>query len=393
MRVLMIGAGGVALTRPLDWVVKAGYEVWLLGDVDPYETATPKNYRYFPTVWRKYLEEFTNTYPYEDQMAEEMAEPLRKLADEFQPDIIHVHAIGWHAQCCVLANLSPLVVSAWGFLNHFLQPERELSKHNDRVSQVFKNTSVLIVETPSLIEKSKALLNPSQRVELIPLGTNPQHFRSGVTKDLPKWRREVLKITEAPTILLSPRGWSQVYNHEQIFAAYAQAFPQFTKPTVLVFLKLGRAGGEEAVAIYETIRNKAEELGLLENLRWMPALPYNFMPTGYNLADVIINYPATDAFPSTLIEAVACERPVITCDLSAYRGTFIEEFCTLVEPENPDALAEAMIKVVNQPPQEREAHLAQARQVIVEQYDEAILQNRLFQIYEDLASTTKVISA
>ncbi|MHC5738390.1 hypothetical protein [Nostoc sp.] len=67
MRVLMIGAGGVALTRPLDWVVKAGYEVWLLGDVDPSETATTKNYRYFPTVWRKYLEEFTNAYPYEDQ--------------------------------------------------------------------------------------------------------------------------------------------------------------------------------------------------------------------------------------------------------------------------------------------------------------------------------------
>ncbi|MBD2612993.1 MAG: glycosyltransferase family 4 protein [Nostoc sp. GBBB01] len=393
MRVLMIGAGGVALTRPLDWVVKAGYEVWLLGDVDPYETEAPKNYRYFPTVWRKYLEEFTNTYPYEDRMAEEMAEPLRKLVDEFQPDIIHVHAIGWHAYCCALANLSPLVVSAWGFLNHLLQPEREQSKHTDRVSQVFKNTGVLIVETPSLIEKSKALLNPEQRVELIPLGTNPQHFRSGVTKDLPKWRREVLKITEAPTILLSPRGWSRVYNHEQIFTAYAQAYPQFTKPTVLVFSKLGRGGGEEAVAIYESIRKKAEELGLLENLRWMPALPYNFMPTGYNLADVIINYPTNDAFPSTLIEAVACERPVITCDLLAYRGTFIEEFCTLVEPENPTALAEAMIKVVNQPPQEREVHLAQARQVIVEQYDEAILQKRLFQIYEDLASATKVISA
>ncbi|MFN6487962.1 MULTISPECIES: glycosyltransferase family 4 protein [unclassified Nostoc] len=393
MRILMIGAGGVALTRPLDWVVKAGYEVWLLGDVDPYETEPPKNYRYFPTVWQKYLEEFTNTYPYEDRMAEEMVEPLRKLVDEFQPDIIHVHAIGWHAYCCALANVKPLVVSAWGFLNHLLKPERELSKHIDIVSQVFKNTGVLIVETPNLIEKSKALLNPEQRVELIPLGTNPQHFRSGVTKDLPKWRREVLKITEAPTILLSPRGWSKLYNHEQIFIAYAQAYPQFTKPTVLVFSKLGRGGGEEAVAIYESIRKKAEEFGLLENLRWLPALPYNFMPTGYNLADVVINYPTNDAFPSTLIEAVACERPVITCDLLAYRGTFIEEFCTLVESENPTALAEAMIKVVNQPPQEREVHLAQARQVIVEQYDEAILQKRLFQIYEDLASTTKVVSA
>ncbi|WP_414575288.1 glycosyltransferase family 4 protein [Anabaena sp. CCY 9402-a] len=392
MRVLMIGAGGVALTRPLDWVVKAGYEVWLLGDVDPYETEAPKNYRYFPTVWRNYAEKYTNTFPYEDQMVEEMVEPLRQLADELQPDIIHVHAIGWHAQCCALANLNPLVVSAWGFLNHLLQPEREQSKHKDRVSQVFKNTGVLIVETPSLIEKSKALLNHEQRVELIPLGTNPQHFRTGVTKDLSKWRQEILKIDEEATILLSPRGWSKVYNHEQIFAAYAQAYPQFTKPTVLVFSKLGRAVREEALAIYESISNKAEELGLSENLRWMPALPYSFMPTGYNLADVIINYPLSDAFPSTLIEAVACERPVITCDLLAYRGTFIEEFCTVVEPENPEALAKAMIKVVNQPPQERESHLAKARQFIVEQYDEAVLQRRLFQIYEDVASTTNTNS-
>ncbi len=389
MRVLMIGSGGVALTRPLDWVVKAGYEVYLLGDVDPYENDPPKNYRYFPTVWRKYQEEFTDTYPYEDKMAEEMAAPLRQLVEEFQPNIIHVHAIGWHAECCALANVKPLVVSAWGFLNHLLQSEREHSKHNDRVSQVFKNTGVLIVETPSLIDKSKALLNSNQRVELIPLGTNTQHFRPGVTKDLLKWRREVLKITDDEArILFSPRGWSKLYNHEQIFTAYAQAYPKFTKPTVLVFSKLGRGGGEESVAIYESIRKQAEELGLFDNLRWMPSLPYNFMPTGYNLADVIINYPATDAFPSTLIEAVACERPVITCDLLAYRGTFIEEFCTLVEPENPEVLAEAMIKVVNQPPQEREAHLAQARQVIVEQYDEAILQKRMFQIYEELASTT-----
>lgn len=393
MRILMIGSGGIALTRPLDWAVKAGYEVWLLGDVDPYETEAPQNYRYFPTIWRKYQEEFTNTYPYEDQMAEEMVEPLRQLVDRFQPDIMHVHAIGWHAYCCTLANLKPLVVSAWGFLNHLLQPEKESSKHKDRVSQVFKHTGVLIVETPNLIEKSKALLNPEQRVELIPLGTNPKHFRSGVTKDLPKWRREILKIDEEATILLSPRGWSKLYNHEQIFTAYTQAFPQFTKPTVLVFSKLGRAGGEEAVTIYESISKQAQQLGLLENLRWMPALPYSFMPTGYNLADVIINYPTNDAFPSTLIEAVACERPVITCDLPAYRGTFIEEFCTLVESENPEALAKAMIKVVNQPPQERESHLAKARQAIVEQYDEANLQNRLFRIYEDLASTTKPISA
>ncbi|MHC5738392.1 hypothetical protein [Nostoc sp.] len=42
-------------------------------------------------------------------------------------------------------------------------------------------------------------------------------------------------------------------------------FPNSQNQRYSFFLKLRRAGGEEAVAIYESIRNKAEELGLLKS--------------------------------------------------------------------------------------------------------------------------------
>jgi glycosyltransferase involved in cell wall biosynthesis len=110
------------------------------------------------------------------------------------------------------------------------------------------------------------------------------------------------------------------------------------------------------------------------------------MPGIYASSDVIVNYPSNDAFPSTLVEAVACGRPVLTVDLPGYRGTFIEKYCTLVAPKQPVALAEAMVKMVNRSPSEHTAHLAEARQVIIEQYDERLAQERLFQLYQDLAT-------
>ena len=94
------------------------------------------------------------------------------------------------------------------------------------------------------------------------------------------------------------------------------------------------------------------------------------MPTIYQLADVVVNYPIWDAFPSTLMEAVACEREVISSNLLAYKGTFVEEFCTLVEPNNLTALAKAMVNAVNTNTKDLAPRLAQGRRVIIEQYEE-----------------------
>lgn len=203
-----------------------------------------------------------------------------------------------------------------------------------------------------------------------------------MTADIPKFKRDVLHFDEDTTIILSPRGWSRVYCHEEIFEAYGLAYPQFKKPTALVFLCMGRASHEESVAMQDNICTQAEALNLRDRLRWLPHFPYRWMPTIYNLADVVINYPYTDAFPSTLIEAVACECPIISCDLPAYQDTFVTQFCTLTKPKNPASLAEAMVEVVNQAPEQRRDRLIAARQTIVEQFDENQLQQRFLSACE-----------
>ncbi len=70
-------------------------------------------------------------------------------------------------------------------------------------------------------------------------------------------------------------------------------------------------------------------------MRWLPKIRYDEMHTLYVMADAVVNYPARDSFPATLVEAAACETPAITAFLPTYRDTFVETACTLVEPEQP----------------------------------------------------------
>jgi hypothetical protein len=48
------------------------------------------------------------------------------------------------------------------------------------------------------------------------------------------------------------------------------------------------------------------------------------MPTLYALSDAVVSYPDFDSFAATLVEAAACQLPVITPLLPTYRGTFVE---------------------------------------------------------------------
>lgn len=390
----MVGPGGTAMMRPLKWALEEGHQVWLFCPTNPYRTKeTPKNYRFIPFVletvkYYEYISELPKQEITDHLICLAAAYQLRAIANEFQPDVIHVHGIFFGVECCAQANLHPLVVSVWGGLNSLIEETEAPEEKIDKLTRTtFQAADVLIVETPNLVDKCKAWMSQFQKVELVPLGTKTQNFCPQPTKYVAQWRR-ALNIPEETTVLLSPRGWGKIYGHDQILSAYAMAYPRFQKPTVLVFLKLNRTYSlQQAKEDYIYFCTKAKEGEIEQNIRWLPNIPLEMMPTAYSLADVVINYPSTDAFPSTLVEAVACSRPVITAFLPAYKDTFIEQFCTLVEPQNPTALAEAMVEVVNSSSSEQEHHLKQARQFITEHYDEAVYKKKLLNIYAEAAAS------
>lgn len=389
MQILMLGITGIALKRPLDWSLQFGHKVWYIGEYDFYEKDPPINYRFIPSILKKVKKQQNKSGDLNETEKEDLRprqiEQLHQIVREFQPNIIHAHGFCYEVECCAIADIHPLIFSVWGFLNKATFQTDDDRKFYTKLYSIMKAADTLIVEAPVLVEKCLALLQPCPKIELIPLGVDTQHFRPYSEEDVDK-ARQLLRIPQQAKVLLSPRVWLPHYCHHEILEAFAIAKLQLTHPTILVFLlAIAKDSIENITSYYEYFRKRVKDLKMSKYIYYLPPKSYKVMPFVYSLSDAIINFPETDAFASTLIEASACAKPIITAQLPSYQSTFVEEFCTLVPPHDIASLATAIVKIVNQPEVERREHLALLRQTIIEQYDERIMQQRLFTLYQELA--------
>jgi len=109
------------------------------------------------------------------------------------------------------------------------------------------------------------------------------------------------------------------------------------------------------------------------------------LPKYYQQADVYCS-PATgnESFGIVLLEAMACGRPVVASDIEGYRSVVADTVDgVLVPPKNPEALAQAIISLVNNPEQRKT--MGQAGRKKAEKYSWKNVVDQLEPIYQELA--------
>ncbi len=384
MRILTAGPTGVvAMQRVLDWMAARSEQVWVTDYDNQYRQPLPPGFHFqtaMPTRRGARIQAGLLRLRLDRAAERVAASRLRSLARQAQPDVVHVHNIDRRGLACADAGVGPLMVSAWGGLirlaTHPGQPLGELAQ------RVVAACDVLVVDTPALLEPAAAWMKPRGRVVHLPMGADTQAFRPGRTAQALEWR-DHFAIAADVFVLLSPRMWASYYRHQQILRAYALAYSRFQRPTQLAFTCLG--DGPQALPHMAAAWQEVAHTPAAPTVRWLPRIRYSQMPTLYAMADAVVNYPVADSFGATLVEAAACQLPLITPLLPTYRGAFVEAYATLVQPDDPDALAEAMVQVVNEAPASREPRLRQARQIVQREYDDAVIGEQLWKLYAALA--------
>ena len=385
MRILTVGPTGVvAMQRMLQWMAERNEEVWVMDHTDQYRSMVPDGF-HFSTLslpkgaWR--TQQALQRVGLAGVWERALVAKLRRLTVEFQPNVVHIHNIAMLGVACAWAGMEPLVVSSWGALSQrVVSPDKPL---HSTTRQVVAAADVMIVDAPALIEPVREITKRGARVEHLPLGADTRRFCPGRTPTAWAWRT-FFSIPDDAFVLVSPRSWAAFYGHQTILESYVQAFPRMCKPTILAFVGLG--DGPQALQHMAEAWKQVDQTEAARTVRWLPKIRYDEMHTLYAMADAVVNYPSRDSFPATLVEASACEVPVITALLPTYRGTFVETSAVLAEPNNPAALAEAMVEIVNQAPEARAARLSDARRTVSQEYDDAVIQDQLWRIYDDLAN-------
>jgi glycosyltransferase involved in cell wall biosynthesis len=208
------------------------------------------------------------------------------------------------------------------------------------------------------------------------LADEPQGWRPGEEAGSVGYAADDLKAFAGGPTLLYVGRFTAVKRVGLLIEAYARARLGFEHPAPLVIVG-GYPGEWEGEHPADTIERTGAEGVFLAGWHGHDELP-GFL----NASDVVVLPSVREQFGQVLVEGMACGLPAIAVDAHG-PGEIVSQGETgwLVEPDDRDGLAAALVEAVNRP-EERRRRGAQAREVALERYSWPALAEEVAAVYE-----------
>lgn len=185
----------------------------------------------------------------------------------------------------------------------------------------------------------------SIRMRVVPLGTDPEHFRPGVD---PSALRTRLGLPDGDTRWLVTVA--RLQRHKGIDTVI-QALPAILAGAPDVRYAVAGSGPDR-----ERLERLAEQAGVRDSVRFLGAVDDQDLPALYNLGSVYVGASrrserlGVEGFGIALVEASACGLPVVAANSGGIPDAVRDgETGFLVPPEEPAAFAEAICRLLADP--------------------------------------------
>jgi len=125
------------------------------------------------------------------------------------------------------------------------------------------------------------------------------------------------------------------------------------------------------------------EMGLSDRIRMVGYAPnlWSFMKR----ADVTVSVSWFEGTPNVVLEAMACGCPLVVSDIAAHRELLDEQAAILVDPRDPQGIADAIGEVLGDP--EAAANRARVARDRVERYSMSAIAREYADLYQELAAS------
>ncbi len=268
---------------------------------------------------------------------------------------LHSHAIYisgiWYPEGLIVAlsRKKPHVVFALGaelfpppqLWRHWLwkRLQRYTLENASMVVAISKYTAMLVRETA-----------PSAKIVTVPLAVDHIFFSEQNRQDT----RQKWQIGQDKRVVLTVARVNAYKGYETVFQALARLTPQIRQQ--FVYLIAGK--GPDV----EVLQDKARALGVDDVVQWLGFVPEEDLPSLYSAADLFVlltreikTQQAVEGFGLVFLEAQACGTPVVGTNSGGIPDAVShEDGGWLIEQDNPNALAEILLKLIDHPNSFRE---------------------------------------
>jgi len=236
---------------------------------------------------------------------------LRRLIRALKPDLVHAHNVygyGWMAALC---GQSPLIIHAYG---GDVLPEqmKGIKTYQFWLSRfAIKKADRLVVTGHHMARTVSEKFNVQlEKIETISRGVDLEIFRP-LPDDEKKSLRAKYGISPDKFVILSPRYlFDSVYNIDIILRAIAEVQEQ-SKEILLIQMH----NHDVTENCFRQTTQLIAELGIKDKVLLLRNVPNAQMAELYNTSDLCISVPSSDGFPVTVLEASACNVPLIVSRL------------------------------------------------------------------------------
>jgi glycosyltransferase involved in cell wall biosynthesis len=198
------------------------------------------------------------------------------------------------------------------------------------INHALKNAEKIIVSNPNLIKSSPYLQKFQGKCKVIPFGVDLPKFEKFNEREV-----ENLKKKYNDFVLFVGR-----LNYYKGLEYLIEAIKEIKNNLVII--------GEGPLG--EQLKNKVQELGIKDKVFFLPLMEEKELVNFYRASTVFVlpSIFKSEAFGIVLIEAMACEKPVISTDLGTGTSFVNQDGITgfVVPPGNAKALSRAIKKIL-----------------------------------------------
>lgn len=313
----------------------------------------------------------------------------RALLDWRDPALIHVHTAGriaGIARAAARARGIPYVVTLHG--GHFTTPRAEseamkkpTSGHVDYgrlfgflfgARRFLEDAAAVICISRSEYEAARAALS-GQRMALVPNGVNLDRLEHGDGR-----RFRAAHGLGSSRILLCVARIDYQKNQLALLRALGRVRERFPSTACVL------VGPVSVPAYRQVLEAEAARAGQTEALRILGAFPPDSpeLADAYAAADVFVLPSLHEPFGIVVLEAWSASRPVVAARIGGILDLVADgENGLLADPESPDTIAEAIVRVLDDPALAE--RLARAGRRKAESFSWRATTGRIAEIYDE----------
>jgi len=234
---------------------------------------------------------------------------VKKMIKRMEPDVLHAHNLYAYGLCGALCGFKPFVATAWGSDVLFIPVER-LGKYMVKrciATYVAIRADLISVDSKSLMQEIIKLGASSKKIELITHGVNLKEFHPNMRS---KTLKENLKIPDESPVVISTRHLEPIYDVKTLI----KAIPYVLKHYPNAFFLIVSEG-----PLKRELQDLAKNLKIMDHVNFVGKVPHREVPIFLATSDIYVSTSLSDTTSVSLLEAMACELPVVVTSLEGNR--------------------------------------------------------------------------